>query len=278
MNDKKGEPNMNAGNHIPEFESSGSSPGLAQIEKRKRGRPRKHVNNGAKTAAYRRREQNKKEDAERREIVGWLIRRCKAMLPIPSKDKSESSAHTVRAENRQYLKTFEGHLIQLSAESLQQFKNVLEQTPDSHGRLHNERSGEADRSMGLSEIEQILAAQERSKFFGGRRVGPFGCGPDSYETRDADDPGIRKVEGKAPSASSHLPKAQPQSPCVTRSKMVCCVPDCGLLGAAIHPEDRFKRLSEVRVLCDHHCEFRNTIADGHKVNASSSHTSIYGSF
>jgi hypothetical protein len=177
------------------------------------------------------------------------------MLSSPSKDKSESSVHTIRAENRQYLRIFEDHLIGLSIDSSQQLKNIWEQNPDSHGRLHNERSGEADRSMGLSEIERIVAAQERSKSFGGRRVGPIGRSPDSYETTDADDLDIRKWETNAPGASSRLPKVQSESGCFTRSKMVCCVPDCGLSGAAIHPEDRFKRLLEVRVLCDQHGNF-----------------------
>jgi len=129
MNDQTGEPNMDAVNskarhselseptdtrHIPEFESSGSSPGLAQTEKRKRGRPRKHANDAAKTAAYRSREQDKKEDAEHRKLVSWLTRRSEASLASAAKEISESSAHTIRAENRQYLKTFEDQLIGIS--------------------------------------------------------------------------------------------------------------------------------------------------------------------
>jgi hypothetical protein len=48
--------------------------------------------------------------------------------------------------------------------------------PDSHGRLHNERSGEADRISGVSEMERIVAAQDRDE--DGRRVKPTGQGPD----------------------------------------------------------------------------------------------------
>lgn len=233
MNDKTRKLNIGSGNHIPEFESSGNSPGFAQAEKKKRGRPRKYANNAAKTAAYRLREQKRRKDAERSEIVAWLIGRCKAMSPSPSKGISESVADTIRAETTRYLGTFEDHLIGLSIDDLQQLKNVWEQTPDSHGRLHNERSGETEQTMGLSEIER-LAAQRYSKFFGGRKVWPIGRGPDSYDGMDA---------------------TLLESTCVTRSKMVCCVPDCGSLGAVIHPEDCFKRLAEVRVLCDRHRNF-----------------------
>jgi hypothetical protein len=294
MNDTEGETNMYAGNtreecqektsnarhsepseptdtsHIPEFESSGTSPGLTQTEKRKRGRPRKHANDAAKMAAYRLREQKKREDAMHTRVVAWLIKRCKTMLASPSKkpsNKTSESVDTILAKNRQYLREFEKNLFALPIDELKKVKNICEQAPDSHGRLHNERSGDAGRKMGLSEIERILDAR---RAFGGRKVGPIGRGPDSYETTDADDPGIRKWGPKVPATSPRLPHVQSESTCVTRSKMVCCIPDCGLLGVAIHPADRFKRLSEVRVLCDHHRNFVTPSSLGYELNASSS--------
>jgi hypothetical protein len=138
--------------HIDEYVSSGASPTarprlskknavvhvlqsrspIDPSQKKKRGRPRKHANDAAKTAAYRHREQNKKEDTERRDILAWLIRRCKAMLSSPSKDKSESSGHTMRAEDRQYLGTFEGQLIGLSTERLQQQSHIDPSKSSSH--------------------------------------------------------------------------------------------------------------------------------------------------
>jgi hypothetical protein len=55
--------------------------------------------------------------------------------------------------------------------------------PDSRGRLHNERSGEADRRFGMGEMERIVAAQERDEECG-RRIGPGGRGSDKFEKDD----------------------------------------------------------------------------------------------
>jgi len=166
MNHKTGEPNMDAGNHIPEFESSGSSPGqpdtgaanskvISPGEKKKRGRPRKYANNAEKTAASRLRKKDKQQNADRRVLVAELIRQCKAMLSSPSKEISQSSAHTIRAKNAHYLREFEKNLFALPVDKLRQLKDIREQTPNSYGRLHNERSGDAGRQNGLSEIERI---------------------------------------------------------------------------------------------------------------------------
>lgn len=52
--------------------------------------------------------------------------------------------------------------------------------PDSRGRLHNERSGEADRRFGMSEMERIVAAQDRDEN-GSRCTGGEGAGPTEME-------------------------------------------------------------------------------------------------
>ncbi len=51
--------------------------------------------------------------------------------------------------------------------------------PDSRGRLHNERSGEADRRFGMSEMERIVAAQDRDE--NGGPAKPDGAGPTEME-------------------------------------------------------------------------------------------------
>ena len=57
--------------------------------------------------------------------------------------------------------------------------------PETHGRLHNERSGEADRKHGMSEMERIVAAQDRDE--NGRRVAPTGAAPTQMEQDSATD-------------------------------------------------------------------------------------------
>lgn len=58
---------------------------------------------------------------------------------------------------------------------------VLKENHDSKGRLHGERS-EGDRKFGMSEIERIIAAQERDEH--GKRVKPTGHAPGNYEAKD----------------------------------------------------------------------------------------------
>jgi len=86
----------------------------------------------------------------------------------------------------------------------------LEDTPDLHGRLHNERSGEADRISGQSEMERIVAARqydislgesERQDplLSGGFRTRPDGAGADQSEGEDRsvdDADNVRSGSGK----------------------------------------------------------------------------------
>jgi hypothetical protein len=73
---------------------------------------------------------------------------------------------------------------------------------DRRGRLPGERSGEADRKYGQSELERIVAAQDRDE--SGRRVRPGGAGPTSDHDTTADaadnstfDIGIAKEDLRA---------------------------------------------------------------------------------
>jgi hypothetical protein len=58
---------------------------------------------------------------------------------------------------------------------------VFEENKDDKGRLHNERSGEAPRKHGASEMERIVAAQDRDE--NGKRITPTGRGP-TFDEQD----------------------------------------------------------------------------------------------
>jgi len=86
-------------------------------------------------------------------------------------------------------------LIGLSLEQLKLTLDTQKQTPDTDGRLHNERSGEAKRSHGQSEIERLIAARQHDSSLEGEEqdpsmaagfeVKPEGAGADSFETEDS---------------------------------------------------------------------------------------------
>jgi hypothetical protein len=57
--------------------------------------------------------------------------------------------------------------------------------PDTHGRLHGERSGEAKRKHGTSEIETLINVRERVPI--ARAVKPEGQGPAAFEKDETAD-------------------------------------------------------------------------------------------
>jgi hypothetical protein len=160
------------------------------------------MNSAQRQADSRARRKREQDDAERRKLIAQLMkvyRRLQSAIVIDAKEKPRDweEAHKTAGQHRR------PYLEQLNQMSLDQLKSVLtaeNDTPDSHGRLHNERSGEAGRSHGQSEIEQILAAKQYdSSYFdvddedagqdpqlaGGFRTKLEGAGP---ETFDAEDP------------------------------------------------------------------------------------------
>ena len=184
----------------------------------KRGSGRPPILGTAMTPAERKalsraNQKTKLEDAERRKIVAELMniyRRQQADI-VEGKDKKATLERrgAARVQERQYL----NNLLELPLEKLKLALETQKQTPDSHGRLHNERSGEDKRKHGQSEMERLLAARQSvsSNFVinddmetiklmsAGSKVKPEGAGPDSFEedlTLDAADTTVRSGSAK----------------------------------------------------------------------------------
>jgi hypothetical protein len=167
------------------------------VTPRKRGRPPKFTSNAKKQAAYRARLEAEADDAERRNLVAELMRIYGRQESVVVDGRNKRAAEDRRGVARVQKRLYFDHLKQLSIEELRTVLSVQEQTPDSRGRLHGERSGEDRRSDGMSEIEQIIAAQQHDasnfengeqdpKLAAGFRVKPEGAGPDSDSDSTAD--------------------------------------------------------------------------------------------
>jgi len=144
-------------------------------------------------AVSRANQEAKRDDAERRTLIAELMRIYRRqqsdIVDDPKRPKAVRERREVEhSQRRLYLYD----LIRLSLAELQLTLEVAEQAPDTHGRLHNERSGEAQRSRGQSEIEKILGAKQHdSSYFedqeqdpsmaAGFRVKPVGAAPTSFE-------------------------------------------------------------------------------------------------
>src|SRR5882724_4786512 len=130
----------------------------------------------------------KQDDAERRNLIAELMK----IYRRQQSDSLSSVAFAVvdRKQRAQYHKDLKGL-------SVAELRVAMEgkQTPDSHGRLHDERSGEKERTGGQSEIEKILGAKQHdSSYFededqdpsmaAGFRVNPVGTAPESFEAED----------------------------------------------------------------------------------------------
>jgi len=130
------------------------------------GRPRIHADNAEKQRAYR----NRRADPERRGLIAWVIK------------KSRSVEH-----NRAYQRKLREELLTVTLDDLRTIVQTLKQNLDTHGRLHNERSGEGERLNGISEIERLLARKEQRR--NGHQVSvktpSILKAPQSDEARDA---------------------------------------------------------------------------------------------
>jgi len=179
---------------------------------KKRGRPPKYgvaMTPAERKAASRLNQEQKQQDAERRNLISSLMkiftRQELRIVDDPKRrDKVEERRNTARQQQRVYL----ADLNQLSVKEL---RLAIEgkKTPDTRGRLHGERSGEDKRSMGQSEIEQIIAAQQHdsSLFDGpdveqdpllaaGFKVRLEGAAPDSDEDPNSDAGDVRSGSAK----------------------------------------------------------------------------------
>lgn len=177
---------------------------------KRRGRPPKFgiaMTAAERKAASRAWKKEKQQDAERRNLIAELMniyRRQQAMI-ISDKNRKATEERIKGAgeQRRQYLNDLE----HLNLTTLQVLLKTEKETPDSHGRLHNERSGEAEHSTDQSEMETIIAArqhdtslfevddpeaatEEAKQMAAGFRVRPQGAGPDTSDKEDdkADKP------------------------------------------------------------------------------------------
>ena len=155
----------------------------------------------AMTVAERKRQsranrQQKRQDAERRKLIAELMRiyrRQQGDVVFDSKrpHRSQDQKAAKHRQERSYL----GQLVTLPFGDLRLALETQKQTPDTHGRLSDERSGEGTRAMGQSEIERLIAAKQHdSSLFededqdpnmaGAFKVKPEGAGPQSFDARD----------------------------------------------------------------------------------------------
>jgi len=142
--------------------STGASEGLP----RKRGRPPK--NGVPMTAAERQREKYKRDtEPQVRSLIAQIIKIVKRGMTTPAaaEDDTDQSARTraldIRKENRVRLNQLQTELFKLGLQDLRNYLRVLKNTPDSRGRLHGERSGEKPVAGDHTELELIIAAQQR---------------------------------------------------------------------------------------------------------------------
>jgi len=165
----------------------------AAPEQRGRGRPRKYEDDATKQAAYRERLATrvaaKRQDADRRTALAEILKRVKHGM---FDSKSAQFGHEIKKDNRLRLARLRDELKEVSLGSLKEYLETLETAPDLNGRLRNERSGEAERIGGQSEIERIIGARQYDvslgesdrqdpKLSAGFRSRPEGSAPDEFE-------------------------------------------------------------------------------------------------
>jgi hypothetical protein len=195
-----------------------ASPVVAVIEPlpilKRRGRPSKFgsaMTPAERKATSRANQKAREDDVERKKLVAELMKiynRQQSDLVVDDEDSkaTEERRRVIREQERRY----HDDLMQLSLTHLRATLYVQQETPDSHGRLHNERSGAPSRSeiehlhfkaettgafttgddpgnAGLDDVDPLLA--------GTSRVRPGGAG--SGETDPDDDDGdVRPSSGR----------------------------------------------------------------------------------
>jgi hypothetical protein len=139
-------------------------------------------------------EQKRKKRAEKaqRDLMAELLKIYRRMQMTPTFDPKhpEVAVKTAAQIRREQTRFFE----ELKALPVFELKMLLEtwkKESDNHGRLRNERSGEARQRNGQSEIETI-AEQQRAYDEGGRKVKPQGSGPDQDDDPTADTADIAR--------------------------------------------------------------------------------------
>jgi hypothetical protein len=178
--------------------SSVTVPAVAEPAPR-RGRPPKFGTAMSPAEQKRRKRAEKQQEQEQRDLIAQLMKIYRCMQPSPYSKlthPAERDAEIRRAgENiRERQRRFLEGLEELQVDDLKRLLEAWTTIPDSHGRLHNERSGEKPRYKGQSEIE-ILAAHAVREGDGGR-VTPGGYGP-------VNDDGDGKTQRNASTFAGH---------------------------------------------------------------------------
>jgi hypothetical protein len=189
-----------AGRYEPEAAPAPASPAeppdepTPELQRGRPGRPAKYADAATKQAAYRARKEENLADAERRNLVAELMRIYRRMQSHiiemktgskKGKQQARERADKLRVENRQRLGKLHDDLLTLPVASIKNVLATWKETPDTRGRLRNERSGEDKSKYGMSELERIIAGQDRNE--NGTRVSPEGHGVDSSEQDDDSD-------------------------------------------------------------------------------------------
>ena len=123
----------------------------------------------------------KMADEVKRNIVATLMRKIRSAQPKITDKAFQAAAARVR--NRKRLRKLHDDLLVMPMAALNEVLETYKLTPDSHGRLHNERSGEAKRQYGMTEMERIVAAQSTRS----GAVKPEGHGKDEDEPSEDDN-------------------------------------------------------------------------------------------
>jgi hypothetical protein len=148
---------------------------------------------------------DKEREADKLKLIAAIVRRAKLGLTTASKTVSPHRAQEIYHENKERLRELHKDLSALPLKDVRIYYDKLvskKGIQDLHGMLQGERTGEAPRKHGMSEMETIHAAIQQSE--GGpecaaRSSGPQGSAPTSYDKPDAGDDGSASVKIVTPS-------------------------------------------------------------------------------
>jgi hypothetical protein len=174
------------------------APMFESIPKKRGPKP---MNGMSMTTAERQRQsranrKQKQEDAERRRLIAELMRIYRQQQgDVVFDSKRPHLSQDQKAAKHRQERWYLGQLIDLPVGELRLALETEKQTPDTHGRLPGERSGEGARAMGQSEIERLIAAKQHDsslfegedqdpRMAGGFKVEPKGAGPQSFDAKD----------------------------------------------------------------------------------------------
>ena len=154
------------------------------IAKSRHGRPPKFLDGPMSPAEQKRRKRAEQratqEVRDHRDLMAKLLKMYRPMQGTVVFDPDyPDAALAVQAQMHRQQREFFQAIDKEPNYQLQRLLETWKTLPDAHGRLHNERSGEADRVNGQSEIEMLADAQQLEDE-SGRRIVPAGCDPIQY--------------------------------------------------------------------------------------------------